>query len=81
MFTSIEAAAIRQNVQGHNYNTARRLVAALAPTGRVSYEQADKHNGGTAQVLVDGEQVGQASVLMVGPAGEYSITKQIKGYL
>lgn len=71
------AAEVRANVQQFNYNTARRQIVELVHEGRVSKEQADKHNGGTAQILVDGERVGQASVLLVGPAAEYGVTKLI----
>lgn len=79
MFTSFEAAAVRQNVQEHNYSTARKLIAALLPAGRVSYEQADKHNGGTAHLKVDGEQVGQFSVLT--PGLEFAQLCQVAGYM
>ncbi|AYN58531.1 hypothetical protein HOU70_gp50 [Arthrobacter phage Liebe] len=78
MYASFEAAAIRQHVGGHNYQTARALVRALLDSGRVAYEQADKHNGGTAQILVDGERVGQASVLT--PGMEYADRLKIKGW-
>lgn len=78
MYASIEAAVIRQNVGDHNYNTARALTRALLDSGRVGYEAADKVNGGTAQILVDGERVGQASVLM--PGMEYADRAKIQGY-
>ncbi|WLZ10614.1 hypothetical protein [Arthrobacter phage SWEP2] len=78
MYASIEAAVIRQNVAEHLYTTARQLTRALLDSGRVGYEQADKHNGGTAQILVDGERVGQASVLM--PGMEYADRCKIQGY-
>jgi len=77
--TSPIAALVRANVEQHTYNAARRQIAFLANEGRVSQEQADKHNGGTAQILVDGERVGQASVLLVGPAAEYAVTRLIRG--
>ena len=79
MYASIEAAVIRQNVQGHNYQTARALTRALLDSGRVAYEQADKNNGGTAQILVDGERVGQASVLT--PGMEYADLCKVQGYM
>jgi hypothetical protein len=78
MYASIEAAVIRQNVADHNYSTARALTRALLDSGRVSYEQADKHNGGTAQILVDGERVGQASVLT--PGMEYADLMKVGGW-
>ena len=79
MYASIEAAVIRQNVQDHNYRTARHLTRALLDAGHVAYDQADKHNGGTAHLLVDGEPVGQFSVLT--PGMEYADLKKIKGYI
>lgn len=79
MYASIEAAAIRQNVQDHNYSTARALTRSLLDAGRVGYEQGDKHNGGTAKIRIDGEPVGQASVLM--PGMEYADRLKIKGYM
>lgn len=78
MFTSIEAAIVRTNVQQHQYQTARQVTKQLAAAGRVSYQQADKHNGGTAHLLIDGEQVGQASVLT--PGWEYSERLMIIGW-
>lgn len=79
MYASIEAAVIRQNVNEHNYNTARALTKALLDSGRVSYDQADKHNGGTARLLVDGEPVGQFSVLT--PGFEFADRQKIVGYM
>lgn len=75
-YLSIEAAIVRQNAADHNYNTARALLATLVKAGRVAYEEADKHNGGTAKVLVDGEPVGQASSLLVGM--DYATTKLVE---
>ncbi|WIC90201.1 hypothetical protein SEA_VROOMVROOM_51 [Arthrobacter phage VroomVroom] len=68
MFQSFQAAAVRTAYLDQDYSTARKLVAAFHEAGIVSYQEADKHNGGSAQVLVDGEPVGQASRLLVGPA-------------
>lgn len=68
MFKSFAAAAVRTAYADHDYATARALVAEFHSIGMVGYQQADKHNGGSAQVLVDGEPVGQASRLLVGPA-------------
>jgi hypothetical protein len=78
MFTSIEAAIVRQNVSEFNYRTARSLTKALLDSGRVAYDQADKHNGGTAHILIDGEPVGQFSVLT--PGLEQADLKKITGY-
>jgi len=68
MFKSFAAAAVRTAYLDHDYATARALVADYHSAGMVGYQEADLHNGGTAQVLVDGEPVGQASRLLVGPA-------------
>lgn len=52
-------------VKSHNWGPARRAIREL-PVARVKYEDADKHNGGTAGILVDGVRVGQAANLLPG---------------
>lgn len=79
MFKSYAAAAVRNDVDAHHYEGARFTLRELVKTGVVAYEAADKHNGGTAKILVDGEPVGQASTLLVGlPHAEQ---KLVKGYI
>lgn len=77
-FVSILAATVRTAYLAFDYATARQVVRHYAQTGRVGFEAADKTNGGVAQVLVDGERVGQASRLLVGM--EYADLATIKGY-
>lgn len=78
MFQSFTAAAVRTDVKAHNYTAARQTLRELVKTGIVGYEPADKGNP-TAQILVDGERVGQASTLLVGLS--YAEHKLVKGYI
>lgn len=76
MFKSLEAALIRQNVAENRPQTARKLTRALLDSGRVSCG-TDMKNNGVKIVLVDGEPVGQMSVLSAGM--EFSDLMKIKG--
>lgn len=75
----LTAAALAEKVadayNSHNYRFARELVKAYAFSGLVRFEAADHVNGGTAQIIIDGVRVGQASSLMVGL--DYAFAKAI----
>lgn len=62
--------------KAHAYHLARPLIKAYALSGMISFEAADWVNGGTAQVIINGVRVGQASRLMVGL--DYALEKAIR---
>ena len=57
------ARTIRVCVATHDYTTAREAVLYAAREGRAQLLPAWARNNNTARVLVDGEDVGQASTL------------------
>lgn len=61
--TSDTARNIRICVAAHNYSAAREAVLHAAREGRAQLLPAWARNNNTARVLVDGEDVGQASSL------------------
>jgi hypothetical protein len=58
------AQAVIDAVAVHNYPAARLSVLIAAREGRAQYLPAGARDNATARVLIDGTEVGQASVLM-----------------
>jgi hypothetical protein len=56
-------AQVRDALAVHNYSAARRMVLTAAREGRAELMPAGARDHKTARVLIDGQDVGQASVL------------------
>lgn len=82
---TLRPEAVRAMVERYDYSRARHSVLAAARQGRATYLPAGARDNDTARVLIDGVEVGQASVLMAYvredlTGGTYQERKLLEGW-